>query len=525
MPENNKTEDNDKADKLNATNPVVDNSSDAIKTDRVTTEPKPITEVTTPEAEAVKPEVKPIIKEEIKIPKYEKPPETKSSETKKPETVSKPELTKTIIQKRGGVGLLTTTFLSCVAALGGAYLALFVQSRPDLMETLKIAPFLPKSQQLADLNAIQGEIADIQKQIASNQAPVNITASAADATQNQQLNQTGLNPDGAQDSAKPNDSPNDSQVPLQNAAPTQAQIATAQAQGSLEPLRADMAGMSGRLTAIETRLAALDPTGTGGAIIAALQAEVATLKVTVANLQQQVAQTPSPNTTFAVMTLAEAANRNGTFLPEYEAVRSALPYLPEVAPLEQYAKTGVPTRDMLRANFAEVSKEIIANDGKSNKQEKGIWGFIKGLFAKAFKVEVKENNPNTIDQIITRANVKLNADDLQGAVAELQNVQNPPQSLVAWIESAKRRQDLEVKISALRSAIERNMYVQGQIVNPALAANGTPAVNNNAINGAQQPNQQYPQLPQQPILNPQNQQAGANNSATNQATHQGGNAK
>ena len=267
--------------------------------------------------------------------------------------------TKTIIQKRGGVGFMTATFLSCCAALGGAYLALFIQARPDIAQTLKITPFLPKSQNLAELDKLQKDISDLQKSIAAVSQPmVNVTAPAA-ATPNTAPN--AAQPAQTADANAP-------KVPLQNTQVPQAQVQAAQQAITLEPLRADIAGLSGRLTAIETRLAALDPTGTGGAIIASLQTEIATLKVTVANLQQQVAQTPSPATTFAIMSLAEAAGRNGSFMPEFEAVRSALPFLPEVSALEPLAKTGAPTRGLLREEFMDLSAEVAKAQQQAQKK-------------------------------------------------------------------------------------------------------------------------------------------------------------
>ena len=396
--------------------------------------------------------------------------------------------TKTIIQKRGGVGFMTATFLSCCAALGGAYLALFIQARPDIAQTLKITPFLPKSQNLAELDKLQKDISDLQKSIAAVSQPmVNVTAPAA-ATPNNAPNAT--QPAQTADANAP-------KVPLQNTQVPQAQVQAAQQAITLEPLRADIAGLSGRLTAIETRLAALDPTGTGGAIIASLQTEIATLKVTVANLQQQVAQTPSPATTFAIMSLAEAAGRNGSFMPEFEAVRSALPFLPEVSALEPLAKTGAPTRGLLREEFMDLSAEVAKAQQQAQKKEKGLTGFFHNLFANAFKVEVKQNNQNNPSEILARAKTKLDLDDLQGAIAELQTLPNPPQSVGKWIEEAKRRQDLEVKISTLRAAIERNMYAQVQ--QPQLqqqnanvqAPIGTiaPPANNNAIANGQNTNQ------------------------------------
>lgn len=399
--------------------------------------------------------------------------------------------TKTIIQKRGGVGFMTATFLSCCAALGGAYLALFIQARPDIAQTLKITPFLPKSQNLAELDKLQKDIADLQKSVAAVSQPmVNVTAPAAAPAQ------PSIAPNAAQP-AQTADA-NAPKVPLQNTQVPQAQVQAAQQAITLEPLRADIAGLSGRLTAIETRLAALDPTGTGGAIIASLQTEIATLKVTVANLQQQVAQTPSPATTFAIMSLAEAAGRNGSFMPEFEAVRSALPYLPEVSALEPLAKTGAPTRGLLREEFMDLSAEVNKAQQQAQKQEKGLTGFFHNLFANAFKVEVKQNNQNNPSEILARAKTKLDLDDLQGAIAELQTLPNAPQSVGKWIEEAKRRQDLEVKISTLRAAIERNMYAQ--IQQPQLqqqnanaqAPIGTiapPPANNNAMVNGQNANQ------------------------------------
>lgn len=392
-------------------------------------------------------------------------------DTAKVAQTATPKPTPQII-RRGGIGLLTATFMSCIAAVGGAYLSLFIQARPDMAQSLKIAQFLPKPAQSinsAELSAIKTEIAAIQAHIKNEghapsggemAAKIGETNSAAGAASNQNTANTNA-------------------PVLQNTTPAPAAVAAAQSAISLEPLRADMAGLSGRLTAIETRLAALDPTGTGGAIIAALQAEIATLKVTVADLQGKIAHTPSPATTFAVISLAEAANRNGAFMPEFEAVRAALPFLPEVAALEPLARKGAPTRALLGERFNLLAPIIRAGDVKA-KEETGLVGWFRNLFAKAIKVKVKEeNNPNAPEMVLARAKTKLDGGELSGAIDELKLIANPPKELQDWLIGANARLEIEGKIAALRGAIERGMNPQSQ--QPAL---GAPIANAPAVANA-----------------------------------------
>ncbi len=398
--------------------------------------------------------------------------DTKSDFSPNLEASPKPQ-----IIRRGGIGLLTATFMSCIAALGGAYLSLFIQARPDIAQGLRIAPFLPKptgERNIAEIAAIKAEIAAIQ-------AHINAEGRELNPKIEEQSNIAAPNPAGANSPQNPNTANNvdnkNTQPALQNTTPAPAAIAAAQSAISLEPLRADMAGLSGRLTAIETRLAALDPTGTGGAIIAALQTEIATLKVTVEDLQTKISRTPSPSTTFAVISLAEAANRNGSFMPEFEAVRAALPFLPEVAALEPLARKGAPTRNLLAEKFTALMPIVSATDIKA-KEEKGLVGWFRSLFAKMIKVKVnEETNPNAPSVVIARAKAKLDSGELAAAVDEARLIQNPPKELVDWINSANDRLLIESRISALRGAIERSMNPQAQqnLAAPTIAANAPPS--------------------------------------------------
>lgn len=376
----------------------------------------------------------------------------------------KPVLEKTqrpiekIIHKRGGIGFFTAFLMSSCAAIGGAYLGLFINARPDIVNALKIAPLLPKPAYEKNLLTLSDEISKLKNDISALQK-VNIPAPIAPKEPVAPLTpQSPQSPVDANSNILP-------QAITQN--PPQ-QIS------NLDPLKEQINGLGGRLTAIETRLAALDPTGTGGAIIAALQAQIATLKVNYEALNARISQTPSPAVTFAVISLAEAANKNGAFVPEFEAVRAALPNLKEVMALEALAKTGAPTRSLLEAEFDNLVK-IGEAAAEEVKKQSGILGWFKNLFSGLVKVKVKDKkDENSQEMIFERAKIKLIAGDLNGAVQELNAINNKSNELVKWLNGANARMDLEAKIASLRGAIERGLSVspiaqsgaEGQLIAP-----------------------------------------------------------
>ncbi len=375
------------------------------------------------------------------------------------------------IIKRGGIGFGTALILSLFSVVGGAYSALYINAHPERLQKIGLGAIIPKAQSIdfAQIEAMKADIANIKAHIEketkhSNQAiPNNLTQPNTELKPGENLAQT---PNTQTPNSLANNPPQALPAPNFTA--------------EFAPIKAEMAGLSGRLTAIETRLAALDPTGTGGAVIAALQTEIATLKVTLSDLSGKVSATPSPAVTFAVISLAEAANQNGAFIPEFESVRAALPNLPEVAALEQLSKTGAPNRNSLAESFSLLEATIA--DTKP-KEEKGFLAWFKNFFAKAFKVDVKSKDKNGPEQIFARAKIKLNQGDLSGAINDLRSLQSPSPEIMDWIASADKRVDIEAKIAALRGALERGLSVQPAnsaiMANPSLQ-NTAPAIGNNA---------------------------------------------
>lgn len=319
---------------------------------------------------------------------------------------------------RGGVGLFTVLIFSTAAACGGAVLALVALAQPGLMKQIGLGQLVAQNQNNSGtpMAAIAGRLAALEGRVSRLEGPKPAAKAAPPA-------------------------PLDPPAPAPN-------VDTAALDGELK-------GVSGRVTAIETRLAALDPTGAGGAIIASLQAEIAGLKIMVQTLQSQAAQAPSPGVTFAVINLVEAASRPGPFWPEFETVRAALPGLPEVAALEGFARKGVPTRTLLQERFAALEPAIVASDRAAQK-ETGFWGWIKGFFADLVRVEkVADVNGTSAQSSLLRAKVKLDQGDLAGAVEEVKAISPAPTLVVEWIEGAQSRLSLESRLAAVRGAVER----------------------------------------------------------------------
>ena len=348
--------------------------------------------------------------------------------------------------RRGGVGLFTVLIFSTAAACGGAVLALVALGQPGLMKQVGLGQLVAQSQtgpSLAgqQMAAVAARLAALEGRVSRLEGPKPATTAA---------------PTG----------------PVDPAAPTPAPLVDTAA------LDGELKGVSGRVTAIETRLAALDPTGAGGAIIASLQAEIAGLKIMVQTLQSQAAQAPSPGVTFAVINLVEAASRPGPFWPEFETVRAALPGLPEVAALEDFARNGVPTRTLLQERFAALEPAIVASDRAAQK-ESGFWGWIKGFFADLVRVEkVADVNGTSAQSSLLRAKVKLDQGDLAAAVEEVKAISPAPAIAAEWIEGAQNRLALESRLAAVRGAVERGTRAPPPPQAPTVPAPAQPAATN-----------------------------------------------
>jgi hypothetical protein len=350
--------------------------------------------------------------------------------------------------KRGGVSFFTALAMSTLATAGGAYLALFIQARPDVLQRVGIGQFLPVTPvSTPNASGVDAALAQRVKTLETDLVALSVRVSA-------------FEPKPVGGVAAPLPSP-PAPIPSEGPAPSTPPSTTP----TLPPantniadiglLKSELAGIGGRVTAIETRLAALDPTGAGGAVVAGLQAEMAALKATISALQQQVATAPSPAVTMAVVNLADAAGRSGPFLAEFETLRAAMGNGPEIASLEALARTGVPTRAMLQDRFATLGPAITAA-ATATKKEGGLVVWIRSFFSDMVKVTPAPNaSGNANDDILGRAKLKLDQGDLSGSVDDLATLPSPPTAVSEWIASARKRIELEGRLSAVRGIASR----------------------------------------------------------------------
>ena len=337
----------------------------------------------------------------------------------------------TFARSRSGIGFFTALTLSIAASFGGAALTLGALSQPNWLRSFGLEALIPPA--LRALDDTKAQVSDVRVRVTALEARQKAVA------------QTG----GAAAAGSP-------------------EINTG--------LADELKGVSGRVTAIETRLAALDPTGAGGAIIAGLQAEIAGLKVMVQALQTQASAAPSAGVTFAVITLVEAANRPGPFWPEFETVRAALPGVIEVDALEPFARTGVPTRTLLQERFAALPAALAASTQNAAKPT-GFFGWLKAFFADMIKVErVTTASDTSADASLLRAKFNLDQGDLAAAVEEVKAINPAPDAITQWLKGAQDRLTLESRLAAVRGAVERGSRVPQSITaaSPTLKAPAQP---------------------------------------------------
>ncbi len=236
--------------------------------------------------------------------------------------------------------------------------------------------------------------------------------------------------------------------------------------------------LASRLAAVEEAVKAA-PAGTPlpDEAVARLQAEIDALKAAPAAapadpeaLQALVAQELSraldaraASETEAEAAQAEAARQTAAhdtaLLTLREAIVSGAPYaaalevlaLPEVPPvLAQYAESGLPTLAALQEGFPEAARSALdaalraeAGDGVSSQ----LWSFLRIQTGARSLTPQEGDDP---DAVLSRAEAKLTAGDVAGALTELAALPPEGRSAMAdWTARAEARVAAETAIAGL----------------------------------------------------------------------------
>ena len=156
----------------------------------------------------------------------------------------------------------------------------------------------------------------------------------------------------------------------------------------------------------------------------------------------------------ALAALAQQARSGGAYRAEYDAYRRMAPESPALQPLAARADAGLPTMAVLAKNFAGPR-----NDALDIARRAAAKGPLARLGASvAALVDLRPARP--IDgadaaAVLSRAEARLEADDLAGAVAEIGALQGAEAApLAPWVAEARARLDAE---AALQAEIDRNL--------------------------------------------------------------------
>lgn len=258
-----------------------------------------------------------------------------------------------------------------------------------------------------------------------------------------------------------------------------------------EKARADLAqriaGDSDRIAAAENRITTLaqsiealtgridqleqEPKQTGDpARLAMLTAENRRLGQELARLQEEVASLNAVlgeradsrrngNLALALGQLREALSRGVPYDAALSTVRAVAAddtgLMQAVSALDENAARGIPTRADLRARFDAVAAEIVRSAQTSGAS--GWWRPLLDRLSSLISVRpVGEVKGDSAAAIVARAERQLAADDLAGAVAELEKLSGPAAAPAqTWLAEARARLAAEAVLSRLTAQVLR----------------------------------------------------------------------
>jgi hypothetical protein len=110
----------------------------------------------------------------------------------------------------------------------------------------------------------------------------------------------------------------------------------------------------------------------------------------------------------------------------------------------------------LRNSFDGLDTDIIraATEAQAGA---GFWGRIQAMLAQWIVIR-RAGEGDTPNGVVERANQRLAADDLAGAISELNHLSGRPR-LVAqpWINNAQRRLEIDTRLAAIRTTLSRGV--------------------------------------------------------------------
>lgn len=209
-------------------------------------------------------------------------------------------------------------------------------------------------------------------------------------------------------------------------------------------------GIGSRVESIDALVKALDLR------LASLLPDIEKMEARVAALEEE-AEDPDAAARaalgLALANLARAAESAGSFETELGVVRRFLPDEPELAALNESAKSGVPTRAALEARFPSLAQSVF--DAERRATEDGLWSrFVSNAKSLVTIRRTGEISGETSEAIVARMEERLKAHDLGGSVAEAETLSGPAaEAASGWIADARARLETDRLVRELSARL------------------------------------------------------------------------
>ncbi|MET0181710.1 MAG: mitofilin family membrane protein [Caulobacterales bacterium] len=190
--------------------------------------------------------------------------------------------------------------------------------------------------------------------------------------------------------------------------------------------------------------------------------EIAGLTAEVQRMQQELPRIEASSRTaaeaaraaFAVAAAADASRSSGPFEQSYASLQALLPQDPNVLALAPLSRTGAPTRNELRDDFADIELNII-RAARQSQAGAGFWGRIQAALAQWVTVR-RKGEGDTPAGVVERAQHRIAADDLAGAITELSKLSGPARQVAEpWLRDARKRLEIDTRLAAIRTELSR----------------------------------------------------------------------
>jgi hypothetical protein len=210
----------------------------------------------------------------------------------------------------------------------------------------------------------------------------------------------------------------------------------------------------------DLRLAALERNALGSDLpqrLAALTSAEAALEARVVHLE-----TIEPSVTMkhaaAELALANLVRASGTpepFAGELQTFRTLMPDAAEAAALSPIAPHGAPTQAALADRFPDIAANALAAEHRASASTwlGRLWANIGNTVVIRRTGEIKGQDS---ESILARAGARLNAGDLDGAIAQMQSLKGAARaSAQPWLNEALARQAIVRATTALATRLAR----------------------------------------------------------------------